>query len=624
MLLKSAETDARHFCFNVAKCNIFEAMKAQNLKMMCEVIAGHRHQDYDKTVKYSKELKNIAIGDADCTKELLSQIVRRETKEEFDQRVTLTNITTRALWNRCRTPFNKSLRMDNVNINIEKEEKEIQEKYYGDKSLYSFLTEWVHPYSFYDPNAFMLIRILPYNPNLEKAKFTPEIIPSDRVLDFEYSSSQLQRVVFQYGKGFRMYSNGYKESESGKYSEDGRVIIAVVAPENAGSVISYSQELDFDKLVDAGPYTIDSPLIIKIGAGKYSIYEDDPKIVGIQARRIGYILDPSTEGRTCVSPIDPAIPRIKKMIKSMSELDITMAMHVFPQKIVMVEKCRGFQDENNFYHHCRNGVDTTTEKMCLNCHGTGNEPIAKNSMDIITVTMGDNKEDDRDLNNIVNYQRIDIETPKFLDEFISKHEDLCLRDVFPGNDLSHRGAEQTATEIKTDSEHLNDVLIPYVRNVEALFRFAMNIGLQIKDIPTEKQKFSIRYPDDFDIRTLRELIEDYKNSEGLPVSVRKNLRKKISVKLSAASADSDKREAVRIAHEPFVDKSSDDIKYIIAQNLVDIFDKILWANYDKIMTKMEEFYGQDWYRMTHEMRATQIKSEVDSIMKSLNVNAIPE
>jgi hypothetical protein len=297
-------------------------------------------------------------------------------------------------------------------------------------------------------------------------------------------------------------------------------------------------------------------------------------------------------------------------------MQISLAMHVFAQKIVQVEDCKGWHSiEENMHYNCNGGTLQGTNRECPNCKGSGLEPIAKNSMDIIKVKLGEGGQDDHNLDNIVRYIRTDIETPKFLAEYLDKLEEQCIRDVFHANSFSKRSVEKTATESGIDQENLYDAILPYVRNFEELFKFCMNTGLRLRDI--QQSKFSIRFPDDFEIKTLGELIEDYKNSDGLPVAVRKSIRTRISRKLAASSKHADKLEAVRILHEPFVDKSSDDIKYIVGQNLTTIEKRILWANYDDILSSMESTFGEAWVNMNFELRQSYIDKSVEAMKAKL-------
>ena len=55
------------------------------------------------------------------------------------------------------------------------------------------------------------------------------------------------------------------------------------------------------------------------------------------------------------------------MVKANSELDLTMALHTFPQKIQYVSKCKDLQ--------CRDGKTVDGAGVCPSCHGSGYEII---------------------------------------------------------------------------------------------------------------------------------------------------------------------------------------------------------------------------------------------------------
>ena len=599
-------------------------MKAANLKTICEVIGnGLRHQDYKHTVDYADNLRNISIAREESVEKLLRQVVRRESDDDFKQRVIITRLLTRALWNRLRTPFNKALRLDNANITMEKEEKELHDAFYGKTPLYKYLRENYHPISFFDPNAHQVIGFEKFDNNTEKAKLRPEIVMSDDSLYFEYDTDQLKVFVCRYGSGYKLFHHGSID-ENDQMTNDGNGIVAVEINETAA--VDWKVDMNYVTLIGDENAVRDenSPVLLKIGDKYWKFIETEPKISGIQVKRIGYCLDTETNNRTMISPIDPAIPRIEGTIKSKSELDISLAMHCFPQKIQLVDSCRGWKNpDNGNLVKCNGGVAFgTNNEPCKNCGGTGDEPISKTGMDVILVRMGKNKDEDHLPSDMVHYAKPDIDTPKFLDEYLIKQEQLCFQDLFPENPRGERNGAKTATEIKIDEGNMSDAIMPCVRQFESMWNWAMHTGLNIRDI--NEPKANMRFPDDIDIKTLGELIEDWKQSEGLPVSVRKSIRKKIANKLSVGDNKTEKLEAIRIMHEPFIDKSSADIKYIFSQNYAKMDQRILWANYDEIMSACEKKNEDSWVNFSFDKQRLAIMTEVALIKAGLETEFKPD
>lgn len=584
-------------------------MNYDSLIFLWNTLNGNTHQDYAHTVSYAKKLKNLCSISPDANGELLSQFVKRESEEDFKQRKILTRLTSASLINRIATPFNKALRSDNANISIETDElKELANKFIGNTSLYTWITTEVHKIAFYDPNAFLVITIPDFNYNVEQAKHKPVIVRSKNVLNFHYEDHQLIRAVLVMGAMTKCYS----------YSDDpakSECIIAVEVEETAAAIDPQAiKDNPTQVKLMVKEATAENPMYVKAANKYYKIYPTSPTIKGIQVMRIGYIPDIDTDGRTCVVPYHVAITRIESMVKAKSELDMSVAMHVFAQKIQQVEMCKGFKGEDGLVIQCNNGYQQgNMNAVCKNCNGSGHEPISKSAMDVITVAMGKKGDDMKDLDNIVRYIQTDVQTPKFLHEYITTLEQACVQDVFPNN-RNEKSVMASATEIKVDYEDQQDVLLPYNRQIEALWLFCMDIATQIKEV--KNPVYNIRFPDDLDIKTLSDLLIDYKASDGMPVAVRKLLRKKISRKLSASDSASEKREAVRIMHEPFGEKKTDDIKYLISQNLVTIEQKVLWANYDTIMDELERLF-KNWFEMPMDLRQKEIDKKVAEIIAKL-------
>lgn len=606
-------------------------MKAAKLELITTVIAGKRHENYKHVTEYASKLKAIATAEKETVRELLEQFIKRETEEEFEQRIRLTRLFTRALWHRIKVPFNKALRKDNAKIDIGKAETEFDGQFYQKTGVYKYLSEIVHPYLFCDPNGFLMLKIAPYDHNVEKAKLYPEIITSEDAVYFEYDQSRLMSLCVRNSKvEFEMFFRGLenqvqtKESNSvaGAGSFEGNTLLAQKIDEKAFSGMGNEykgKETDFAAIVGEESELRDDnkPVYMIISGHTWKITESVTSIDDIQAHRIGYEMDLYTDMATVVSPVHPAVPRIESTIKSKSELDLSIALHVFPQKIQQYEECRGWIDpETKTPHYCKDGVLADMNDItCPNCDGSGMEPVSKSAADVIKIKIGAHADEDHDLDNIVRYIKPDIDTPKFLDEFLTKHENLCLQDIFPGNTFSVKSTMKTATEVQVDYESQHDGLVPYVRNFEKLFTWVITLGMKLRDEPDPK--VSIMFPDDFEIKSLAELIEDYRNSNDLPVSVRKALRRRIARKLSSGSKTEENKEAIRIIHEPFADKSESDIRYIISGNLAPVEKHILWANYDEIMTELEEFHKDAFYQMTTEMRSELIAQKVKQIQSKL-------
>jgi len=74
------------------------------------------------------------------------------------------------------------------------------------------------------------------------------------------------------------------------------------------------------------------------------------------------------------------------------------------------------------------------------------------------------------------------------------------------------------------------------------------------------------------------------------------------------------KEAIRILHQPFLDKTSAQIQYGISQNLVPIDKRVLWMNYDDIFTELKrEFKDTGWTEFTFKKLREEIQKKVDAL-----------
>src|SRR5690606_23679943 len=107
--------------------------------------------------------------------------------------------------------------------------------------------------------------------------------------------------------------------------------------------------------------------LVEIKGKTYSMDVYEPKVGYVTAARIGYNRDIFTKGRTFVSPIKPAEAFLRKSIKTVSELDLSMTLHAFPQKIQYVDTCPGESPEKRCFH----GKTEDGQEICKACGGSG-------------------------------------------------------------------------------------------------------------------------------------------------------------------------------------------------------------------------------------------------------------
>lgn len=578
-------------------------MKENAFKSIIEAFTkGRKHEHYDHAKKYAEKLKELTISDDKAAKALLSQLTTRETNEELEQRKKLTKLICGSIINKIEVPFAKADRTEGITLSFQTEKEtmdsypELTDSFDGRKSISEYLFETVRRYRRIDPNAFLAIEWNSFDSNKEKPKVFPVIYKCSEVLDFKFDNEILEYLVVQRGGRYIAYFKGgsflLQELESG----------GSILPED------YKYE-DYEGLLSEG-------VKFSFNSKAFVITEFNNNSEGklIQAERIGYIPDERTDGATCVTHWHPALSRIERTIIANSESDLTHALHVFAQKLIMTEPCKGYND-GSVHMNCSGGFAQGTNHTCKNCGGTGQQPMHKSSQDVIYVKLGKDSTDTPDIDKIVRYIRPDLETAKYLEEFLDKQSQECLRDVFAGNSFSTPSAEQTATFVQVNYESIYDAVTPYCKKTSHLFEFCAETRAWVE--MDKKINVDHQYPKDLEIETMAELVSQYKNSEGAPSEVRRRIRERIIRRSLNNQPLASQRAIVKMMHEPFADKTESEKASIIASNLVPIEKKILYANYDDIMNYLIE-QSSSFVQMTYAKRQELIDAEVNKIKLGLN------
>ena len=176
------------------------------------VVKGKRHENYKRTVEYAEKCKTLVT--AEDIEPLLERFTKRESEEDFEQRVALTKLTTNAVLSRIQKPFNKALRNDEVMIEYKEvsEKKDIFNNFFDSQSIADWLKENYVTQLFTDPNAWLLIDFKPFDSNTETADPYPLIIKSEDALDFGYDFKGLHYLTASVDDKICTYGKQYLQT----------------------------------------------------------------------------------------------------------------------------------------------------------------------------------------------------------------------------------------------------------------------------------------------------------------------------------------------------------------------------------------------------------------------------
>ena len=575
------------------------------LAIMTDVIKeGKRHKWYDRTVKKAEKYLKIMTGEGIET--LLQQFVVRETTEAFTQRKALTKLIVPTVAQNTMKPFYKIPKSNNfvryIYYEGGEEDKKAQEKkqefieivgqFWGKHSVDNYLDTRYFELNPIDPNAWLIVEWNDFDSTQEHALPYPFEAKSYEAIYFEYERYELQYLVIK--KEFEYKSDTY----SGKY--------------DVYTGYFHDRAVIFEELPEGKTDKEGQRVTIAAKGGKekeYLIIEPEPYNLGfVPAVRFGYNRDAYTDGETYLSPIDEAIPILEKMIKANSEMDLTMALHAFPQKLAYTKRCQN--------KGCNQGV-MPDGSMCDVCKGSG-KAVHTSAQDIIELDLPFNKEDMIDLNQMVTYIYPPVDLIKFQDEYIKSLTGLCKEAVFNSDIFSRQEIAETATGKNISLDNLYDTLYPCAVDYSEKWKFLIGTIADVTDMDSGLQ-FNFQFSNDFKLKSLTDLYADLQkaNESNADSYVKRSIQTDIARILFNDDEYAMKVYTTKLLFAPFSGFSSQEIQSIISGGMTTQFNIVLWANYSQIFDEIERDMitdGKSFYDLPKVKQWDKITEKVNAII----------
>jgi hypothetical protein len=566
------------------------------------------HKDYKRTIELSAKYTALITGEG--IDAYLRQFTRRESLEMFEQRKKLTQAITPAVCESIMNPFYKVSRTNRVIQEIgvgNKQKQEILDAikgFWGEGEQsgldYFMQTRWIE-LVFSDPNAFLAIEFDPFDPDKTKAQPKPVEISSEQAIDYSYDNGVLQYLI---GRWLHQYDDGKGNMKDGEryvmYLEDDAIELI---------------EVDLKTLTTDIP----NPEFITLANNTraFVIQYYQPKSGQVPALRVGYKRDLFTGGRTYVSPLHPALSYFMKSIKAVSELDLTMALHAFPQKFQYVTPCKGSSGLG-----CKDG-STRDGKVCQQCGGSGVSAVHTTAQDVVLMPLPRTKEEFFPLEDMVAYKTPDIDLVKFQNDYIQQLKGEAIRAVFNGDTFIQSTVAKTATEKELDMDAVYDTLAPFAKRYSTIWMAVVKLIAVYTENDAKELLIFHKFPSDFKLKNLNQLLTELKlASESNAASyVVDSIHRDLMEMMYADDQDNLVKLKVKARFYPFAGKPVEHIQTILMSDTTTKYHKILYANYDEIFSMIELEKGDDFYLMAEPMQREIIKAKVDELDKQITAQA---
>ena len=582
------------------------------------------HRDYkrvtDLAILYSQLITGIGC------ETLLKQFVQRETEEMFKQRVDLTEHITPAVAATVMSPWYKIPRVNPVIKNIDFENSKDDDarvselkgyvaNFYGQTSVEDYLAQRYIDLNGTDPNAFMRVAFDAFDNKKEKASPYPEEISASEAVNFKYTNNELIWLISKYTINYLKIST--KDKPKPDYQEGVQC-----------RIFTFDQAVEFTQVdIDTpGNFTEGAITVIPGTDGTSTNYFliDKTRLFTIEvfnhkagmvpAFRVGVKKDLSTNGRTCVNMFHAALPFFKKTIKTVSEMDLTMALHAYLQKISYQPKCPG--TKNN---PCMDGALADGKTKCSICKGTG-LVVTTTTQDFITFRLPKDPEKMLDLSKIVHYVQLPIDTPKFQDEYIEKLERKAVKAVYNSETIINDTIVKTATEKFIDLDSVYDALQPLSTGYAAAYIKTVTLVAIYTELG-EGLIVEYQLPKDMKLKTLSQNLTELKlaSESGAPTFVKQEIINDITTAIFADRKDDLKKLKTKQLFDPGDGKTETEIQFIISNQLWRRQDMVLYAEFKSIFQELEEEQNQEneavwFYDLSTEKQTEKVKAKVEQYL----------
>lgn len=547
-----------------------------------------KHAYYDRVVKLAEDYLTLISGEG--MERFLSRFVRRESVEMFEQRLAITKAITPAVTNSIMKPFYKVSRNDKVKKKFDFKEalrndavQTMVDRFYGDsvrktRGLDYWLKTRFVELSFTDPNAWIVTEWEQPKSQTEVITPYPFEVSAEEAVNFRYEGEILKWLFVRQDY---VYETTNKEGEI----IEARGFKYTLYETNKTIVV---KDVDKEVMDKTGYMLQDNESYVQLEkGGKYMLVTElTPNLGYVPAFRVGCMTDVFTKSKTYVNPFHPAMCYFEKSIKAISELDLTMTLHTFPQKLQYVERCEGDGDSM-----CSNGYKAGTMTKCGGCEGTGFKAIATTTQDAITLPMPEEgQEHYMKLDELVKYVSPDsaiIDIQMRYSDSLKKDAHLAVFNSTVFLDEGGNTVEKTAYEVNSDMQSIYDTLEPFTEKYseiwkEQVYTFAK---LALVNSPEDSAYSIIHiFPSDLQLKTIGMLLNELKvaNESGAPSFLRQAINNEIAEIIFTGDVVERKKYEIKKLFYPFNGLSPEEVSALMSSPYVSKQTKVLYANFEAI------------------------------------------
>lgn len=549
---------------------------------------GARHPFYryvcDLADKYRRYTTGIGM------EKDLEQFAMREDAEAFAQRVRITkhvvpaaiNSVSKVKYKIPRANYRRILTYDPPNDTKQAEIETVLSKFWGTASLDNyFSTRWLE-IDDTDPNAFIVVEFTEFDNVEQRAEPYPFEVESHKAVDYAHENNVLQYLVCLLK--FPMPVKGDDKHEGEKYTvylQNETVVFTELNPEiSAGLIVGDSDKAPYFEQRDGVNYFVSRKRVFQIDT-------PTPHNIGaVPAFQAGYTRDLATNGYTYTAFYHPGLPYLEKLIKTTSELDLTMCLSAFPFRAEYAPPCDA--------EGCLHGYLSDGSGPCHTCKGTGHKSVTS-AQEKIVLTMPRESADMVDLDKLIIFKSPDTGILEFQKNYIREMLAAFKEAVFNSDVFSKAEVSDTATGKNLEYQNVYDTLYPTAQAFASKWQFAVETCAKITGLDAGLIAQLI-FSKDFKLKGMEALLLDLetaKRSQAGP-SVIRAIQEDIQRLIYADNPTEFNRWQVKESFNPFSGKSADEIAMALTDSTIPAKYKVLYnmfgVIFDEIAQTNPDFY----------------------------------
>lgn len=582
------------------------------------LLTGMPHADYARTVELATTYRRLATGDVAA---LMRPMARRESAAQFAQRVAWTIETVSSSWNELRTPFYQVARLRGGTVTkrfdyaqavptTEAQRRAqrleaVTDTYYNRKPIENYLAEVLtKSVCMSDPNAWLLTEFAPFDFRTQVAQPYPLLLPCEAAVDFTRQAG----VVSSFTGRFVVpgYPGAYRYT---CYLENQAVDCWPVVWQDGAAVYTMPKGV-------AGVVDVPDPAT---GRAVYQYRILTHRAGQVPAIPVGYVIDEATEGRTFVSPLHPALPYLRGMLKVGSENDIVMSQMAFPIKAAYVKDCPGLGRIGDVIHTCQGGVDLKSETgKCGLCGGEGTLPVPTTAAETVTLPFPEVGEELRvKPADMVAYIAPPVEAVDVQLRYLESRRLLAKQSVFGMEQAARVAGSDTATQqrIKLDAELT--ALAPFADQHVSLYVHAATVSAAYADVA---QGLTVVYelPADLERLSVDDLFAERQRAVVAGASARDLavIDRRIAYKQLADDADALNRRIVQDRFVTFLGYPDTWVTQQATLGYISVEDRVARTHTDIIFDELE-LETTNFYQLAYRVQVPLVAAKIKNIISRL-------